>query len=98
MIAVHRTTLRDLPDVLPAVLRELRVMDVRRRPFVIVDEPLSKHFVQFGRIVDPRPPPGIAPFGEMAFDVPALGIYRRVRQRPGRGRAPRGGRAAPVAA
>jgi hypothetical protein len=53
-------------------------MELRRRPFVIVDEPLSKRFVQFGRIVRSYPEDvarGVAPLGEMGFDVPALSIY-----------------------
>ena len=53
-------------------------MELRRRPFVVVDEPLTKRFVQFGRIVVAHPDDAekrIAPVGEMAFDVPALGIH-----------------------
>ena len=77
-IATHRTTLALLESVLPAVLDELRTMELRRRPFVVVDEPLSKRFVQFGRIVKLNPgdaEKGIAPIGEMGFDVPSLDIY-----------------------
>jgi hypothetical protein len=78
-IATYRTTLARLETDLPPVLEELRAMDLRRRrPFVIVDEPLTKRFVQFGRIVEAHPgdvEKGIAPAGEMAFDVPALNIY-----------------------
>ena len=77
-ISIRRTTLATLETDLPPVLDELRTMELRRRPFVIIDEPLSKRFVQFGRIVKAHPgdfEKGIAPLGEMGFDVPALSIY-----------------------
>ena len=77
-ISKHRTTLAALETDLPAVLEELRTMELRRRPFVIVDDPLSKRFVQFGRIVKTHPgdaEKGIAPLGEMGFDVPVLKVY-----------------------
>ena len=79
-IFTRRTTLAALETDLPAVLWELRTMELRRRPFVIVDEPLSKRFVQFGRVVKAHPgdfEKGIAPLGEMGFDVPTLSIYLR---------------------
>lgn len=78
IISTRTTTLAQLEEVLPAVLVELRTMELRRRPYVIVDELLSKRFVQFGRIVKSYHGDvlnGIAPYGEMAFDVPALGIH-----------------------
>lgn len=77
-VTKRTTTLGQLHDVLPAVLDELRTIDLRRRPFVIVDEPITRRFVQFGRSVKSHPGDaarGIAPHGEMAFDVPALGIH-----------------------
>jgi len=77
-ITIRRTTLAALETDLPAVLEELRTMELRRRPFVIVDEPLSKRFVQFGRIIKSHPGDaerGVAPLGEMGFDVPLANIY-----------------------
>ena len=78
MIQTWKTTLAELAAVLPAVLTELRAMDRARRPFVLVDDPVAKHFVQFARIVRSHPgdaAKGIAPLGEMAFDVPAIKIH-----------------------
>lgn len=72
------TTLAELCAVLPAVLAELRAMDVGLRPFVIVGDPVTDRFVQFARVVKRFPgddEKGVAQFGELAFDVPALGIY-----------------------
>ena len=72
------TTLADLGDVLPAVLTELREMDIGLRPFVIVNDPVMEKFVQFARIVHRDPgddAKGVAQLGEMGFDVPALDIY-----------------------
>jgi hypothetical protein len=80
VIKAWKTTLAELPAVLPAVLEELRAMDAGRRPFVIVDDPVTRRFVQFARIVRSQPgdaEKGIAPLGEMAFDVPALAIHLR---------------------
>jgi hypothetical protein len=74
-IATRSTTLAALADVLPGVLAELKALDLAKRPFVVVDDVVTKRFVQFGRVVQGRP--DIAPVGEMAFDVPALGIYLR---------------------
>lgn len=79
---VWKTTLAQLSRVLPGVLEELRALDLSRRPFVIIDDFVTgkHHFVQFARIVRSHPDDaakGIAPLGEMAFDVPALGIYLR---------------------
>ena len=79
---VWKTTLAQLSRVLPGVLEELRALDLSRRPFVIVEDFVTgtRHFVQFARIVKSRPDDtarGIAPHGEMAFDVPALKIHLR---------------------
>lgn len=73
-----RTKLGELQRALEPVLEELRSSDLGRRPFVIVDEPTTKRFVQFARVVKRDPgddEKGIARLGEMGFDVPALGIY-----------------------
>jgi hypothetical protein len=75
IIATWHTTLERLDQVLPGALAELRVLDLRTYPFAIVDDPVTNRFVQFGRVV--RGGYGIAPVGEMAFDVPDLHIYLR---------------------
>ena len=79
-IGVWKTTLGELSGVLVGVLAELRAIDAGRRPFVVVDDPVSgdRHFVQFARIVKSFPgdtEKGIAPLGEMAFDVPAIKVH-----------------------
>lgn len=77
-ISTRKATLAELETVLPGVLAELRAMDLARRPFVVVDDAVTKRFVQFARIAKIHPGDaerGIAPLGAMAFDVPALGIY-----------------------
>lgn len=79
-IGTWKTTLADLGTVLPGVLSELRTLDLGLRPFVVVDDTVTKRFVQFARVVQHHPgdaAKGIAPPGEMAFDVPALDIYLR---------------------
>ena len=76
-------------------------MELRRRPFVIVDEPLSKRFVQFGRVVKAHPGDferGSPSLGEMGFDVPTLSIYLRgFGNDPAEGAAGRGGAASAAA-
>lgn len=78
VIILRHTTLAELEPVLAGTLAELRAMALARRPFVIVDDVVTEHFVQFARIAESRPGDaerGIAPLGEMAFDVPALDLY-----------------------
>ena len=78
MIARHHTTLGALEPLLAGVLSDLRALDLRRRPFVIVDDPVSRKFVQFARIAVEQPGDrarGIPPLGALAFDVPLLSIY-----------------------
>jgi hypothetical protein len=78
IVSTWKTTLADLEAVLPGVLEELRAIDSARRPFVVVDDVVTKRFVQFARIVKSHSGDaerGIAPLGAMAFDVPALGVH-----------------------
>jgi hypothetical protein len=62
-----RCTLADLEKRLVPILEELMTSDLERRPFVVVEEPLTKRFVQYIRRYKPKT-------GELLFDVPALGI------------------------
>ena len=59
--ALHRD--RDLE----AMLLELMASDLERRPFVIVEDVVTKKFVQFIRRYKPKT-------GELLFDVPALSV------------------------
>ena len=74
-----KVKLGELQRALVPVLEELKASDLARRPFVVVESTLGpKRFVQFARVVKGDPGDaarGIPPVGEMAFDVPALGIY-----------------------
>jgi hypothetical protein len=71
------TTLGKLRGVLAPLLEELRSSDLARRPFVIVEEPLSRRCVHFARIV--KSGPGLPPSGEMVvFDDALYGKIRLV--------------------
>ena len=60
--------LRDLESKLVPLLEDMLESDLERRPYVIVDEPLTKRFVQFARLYRPKT-------GELCFDVPKLNIW-----------------------
>jgi hypothetical protein len=62
-----RCTLRELKPPLTAMLTELMASDLERRPFVIVEDEVTKRFVQFIRRYKPKT-------GELLFDVPKLNI------------------------
>lgn len=61
------TTLRELAAPLERALEELVSSDLERRPFVIVEDVVTKRFVQFARLYKPKT-------GELLFDVPMLQI------------------------
>jgi len=61
------TPLRDLSAPLERALEELMNSDLERRPFVLVEDTVTKKFVQFARRYKPKT-------GELLFDVPKLGI------------------------
>lgn len=63
----RRVLLRNLRPVLIAALDEIMASDLERRPFVIVEDTITKRFVQFARLYKPKT-------GELCFDVPKLGI------------------------
>lgn len=70
MPTFRTATLRDLRATLVPVLDELVASDLERRPFVVVEDAVTKRFVQFARRYRPRT-------GELLFDVPALGVRLR---------------------
>lgn len=59
--------LRDLVPELTVVLEELMASDLERRPFVIIQDTVTKKFVQFIRRYKPKT-------GELLFDVPLMGV------------------------
>jgi len=59
--------LSDLGERLRPLLEELMASDLERRPFVIVEDTLTRRFVQYARRYKPKT-------GELLFDVPLLGI------------------------
>ena len=67
-----RCTLAELETLLVPLLKEICDSDLKRRPFIIVEEPLTGSFVQYARWVKPGVP-GRTP-GELCFDVPAFGV------------------------
>jgi hypothetical protein len=71
-MTARRTHVRlsNLEPALTLALEELLASDLARRPFIIVDDPVTKKFIQFARRFRPRT-------GELLFDVPALGIELR---------------------
>ena len=65
----HRTpvVLRDLVPALTLALDELMSSDLERRPFVIVEDTVTRRFVQFARRYRPKT-------GELLFDAPMLNV------------------------
>lgn len=59
--------LRELVPTLRAALDELMASDLERRPFVIVEDVVTRRFVQFARLFAPKT-------GALLFDVPSLGV------------------------
>lgn len=59
--------LRDLTATLGPILDELMASDLERHLFVIVEDTVTKRFVQFARRYKPKT-------GELLFDVPALNV------------------------
>jgi len=70
--------LRDLRGPLVLALEELLASDLERRPFVIVEDTVTKKFVQFARRYKPKT-------GELLFDVPALGVVLEPCPNPAKG-------------
>lgn len=64
----QKCALRELVPPLTAMLAELMALDLERRPWVTVEDEITKRFVQFIRRYKPKT-------GELLFDVPALNIY-----------------------
>ena len=67
-----RCTLAELERRLLPLLEDLCASDLERRPYIIVEEPLTKRFVQFARWYKPGVPGRTR--GELCFDVPAFGV------------------------
>lgn len=62
--------LSDLNAHLRPLLEELMASDLERRPFVIVEDTLTRRFVQYARRYKPKT-------GALLFDAPLLGIELR---------------------